>query len=95
MPRKFTGMSKKSKQMPCIRHRPRASSTSFSGNCGAKFGRKLKNLSETTADDTDNNTIRHFSLIAAEVVLGRNVRIGHATIRVDDLEFIRASDNLV
>jgi hypothetical protein len=32
----------------------RASSTSFSGNCGAKFGRKLKNLSETTADDTDN-----------------------------------------
>jgi hypothetical protein len=33
---------------------PRASSPSFSGNCRAKFGRKLKNLSETTADDTDN-----------------------------------------
>jgi len=28
-------------------NRPRASSTSFSGNCRAKFGRKLKNLSET------------------------------------------------
>jgi hypothetical protein len=48
------GMSKTSKQMPCIRHRSRASSTSFSGKCRAKFGRKLKNLSETTADDKDN-----------------------------------------
>jgi len=28
-------------------NRPRGSSTSFSGNCRAKFGRKLKNLSET------------------------------------------------
>src|SRR5436190_179515 len=28
-------------------NRPRASSTSFSGNCRAKFGSKLKNLSET------------------------------------------------
>src|SRR5437773_3263516 len=40
--------------MPDTWHRSRASSTSFSGNCRAKFGRKLKNLSETTADDTDN-----------------------------------------
>src|SRR5262249_115952 len=54
MPGKLVGMSKNSKPMPCIRHRSRASSTSFSGNCGAKFGRKLTNLSETTADDTDN-----------------------------------------
>jgi len=45
------GISKNAKQMPCIPHRFRASSTSFFGNCGAKFRRKLKNLSETTADD--------------------------------------------
>jgi hypothetical protein len=53
MPEKFMGMSKKSKRMPCIRHRPRASSTSFSGNWRAKF-REFKNLSETTADEMDN-----------------------------------------
>jgi hypothetical protein len=40
--------------MPCIRHRSRASSTFFSGNWRAKFGRKLKNLLETGADGTDN-----------------------------------------
>jgi hypothetical protein len=116
MPGKFTRMSKKSKPMPRIRHRPRASSTSFSGNCGAKFGRKLKNLSETTADDTDNageetpatrsssgvaegpaatrfslqgrsalrKQLSILSFIAAEVALGGNVRVGHATVRVDD-----------
>ncbi len=102
--------------MPCIRHRPRAFSTSFSGNCGAKFGKKLKNLSETTTDDTDNadeetpgstpssgvgegaaatgfslqgrSALRIqlgiVSLIAAQVALGGNVRVGHATVRVDD-----------
>jgi hypothetical protein len=40
------GMSKKSKRMPCPASIPRPS-TSFSGNCRAKFGRNLKTLSET------------------------------------------------
>jgi hypothetical protein len=48
------GISKNSKPMPCIRHRSRASSPSYYENCRPKFGRKLTNLSETTADDTDN-----------------------------------------
>src|SRR5215475_4956581 len=54
MPETPCEYQKNSKPMPFVRHRSRASSLSFSGNCRAKFGRKLTNLSETTADDVDN-----------------------------------------
>src|SRR5215510_171588 len=54
MPESPCEYQKNSKPIPCVRHRSHASSLSFSGNCRAKFGRKLTNLSETTADDTDN-----------------------------------------
>jgi hypothetical protein len=112
MPGKFTGMPRSQNGCHVSGIGPRASSTSFSGNCGAKFGRKLKNLSETTTDDRimrmkklrgarpssgvgEGHAATGFSLqgrsalriqlgivsfIAADVALGGNVRVGHATV---------------